>query len=192
MILPVDLSVSRSSKTLKATDSGHSLSIKTTIESDLSLPVNILFWFVVSWAQAEALPFHKCAPSSTKVPLPARPRPRTRLTSGTLSCQSCSRVVDQGTASLLGAAFSGGCCVPSVLPRNLFHVDRYCRSWVVRSATEPPNFLCGQFCLSCDLNWWSFIIGVFSISHVSCAFSFYHRPLMVVLAKNTSHATERP
>ena len=54
-----------------------------------------------------------------------------------------------------------------------FHVDRYCHSWVVCSATEPPNFLCGQFCLSCDLIWWSFIIGGFSPFYTSCAPSVF-------------------
>ena len=58
MILPVDLSVSRSSKTLTATDSGHSLPIKTTTQSDLSLPVSILFWL---WCLG---PKHKHYPSA--------------------------------------------------------------------------------------------------------------------------------
>ena len=39
---------------------------------------------------------------------------------GKFCCQSCWRVVDQGTASLSGAVFSGGCCVLFVPPYNLF------------------------------------------------------------------------
>ena len=73
----VHLSASRSSKTLKATDSGHIMSIKTTTQSDLPLPVCILFW---SWClgPSSSITFPQCAPSSTKVPLPARLRPRIR------------------------------------------------------------------------------------------------------------------
>ena len=54
----VDLSVFRSSKTLTATDSGHSSSVKTSTQSDLSLPVSIRLWL---WCLG---PKHKHHPST--------------------------------------------------------------------------------------------------------------------------------
>ena len=68
--------------------------------------------------------------------------------------------------------------VVAVLPCIMLH------PWVACSAFDPPNVLCEQFWLSSDPFLVNFFIGVFSILHVSCAFSFYHRSLMVVLAKN--------
>ena len=50
-----------------------------------------------------------------------------------LLCQFCWSVVDQGTASLFGAVFSGGCCVLFV------------------PATESLNFLSWRSCLVVNL-----------------------------------------
>ena len=72
----------------------------------------------------------------------------------------------------------------SCLLATFFHVDRYCHSWVVCSATELPNFLCVQFLILRSYLVVFLFIGVFFILHVSCAFRFYHRPVIVVLAKD--------
>ena len=112
-------------------------------------------------------------------------RPQLLIQDDSSPCQFCWSVVDQGTASLWRRFLRWFLC-PSRASSQYVHVDRYCHFRAFRSTTESLTPSREQFWCPAILSGGQFVlfIGVFSILHVSCAFSFYHRPLKVVLAKN--------
>ena len=58
-----------------------------------------------------------------------------------LLCQFCWSTADQGTASLFGAIFSGGCCALFVSARKMCTMIAAVTSWLFLSATESLNSL---------------------------------------------------
>ena len=87
-------------------------------------------------------------------------------------------VVDQGTAIL--APFSQ---VVAVSFSCLLAACSLTAAVFSGSSALPPSFQTSCVYSSCPaVPWWS--INLIGISHVSCAFRFYHRLLIVVLAEN--------